>query len=1094
MHRSKPWSLKLGVIFLATTFLLATGDASSSPSVVSEEGKNTWTELLWREADPARPDDSKTSKNPEEARLSLLQGGAGERPESSDAPIGGQQIASQTRLSRRSSEEILPAASDQDSIAASDLITEDNRDGAAALAVQADPVAAVDLNTESDRSDAADHDAQTHPIAPVDLNTEADRNGAPDKVAEADPIAAVDLNTEADAIAAVDLTNESDRNGAADNAAEANTIAAVDLTNESDRNGAAENVAEAKRAVDLDSEDDGKGPANLIVAVDLNTEADRDVAADNIADGDSIRAVDVNSEAGRNGATDNVAEADPIAAVELSTETDRHGAVDNVSEADLIAAVNLINEANRKDATNNDAEANPVAASDLITIADRSAAAGSDAIADSIPAVDRNGAAELVPLADPIPASDPIAAADPISEADRNGAAELVPQADPIPASDPIAAADPISEADRNGAAENQAIADSIAADDLINRDGTTDGVAEADSNAAVDALTEVENKRAADLDLAAYDVALASGEIFPSFDPLETGHYKTIDDVAHLAIVFVNTARIELAKNWACMVRNLGLTEHVFIAMDDGAFEALEAFRLPVLRAPTVERLNEIATRAGVVRDLLKKGASLLLVDPAAVWLEDPWKHVMGNIVNDADVLQQDTVFVFLKSSDAMTDLWGQVFREFTRNSSPDDNSAYPEWQQFQKLVSQSPDLVTKNFPQILFPSGQSFFSNLKNYIGGHPWPAAIGFEDGQEPAAQEAKLKRYGLWYLRDKTCETIASHQAPYGEPAAITQTAQTPRMIIKVLTYDRPDSLARLLRSLSAASYGTAVIDVDIIVDFPRDNSSISRLVRQSVLQVADNWVWTHGRKRVRSRAVNVGLAMQWYEIWHPASDDEVAFVVEDDLELSPLWYTWMEKALRTYYWDVEPSERDPRMYGISLQNQGTCMSGCTVSVSNGHKPFRYQLVGTWGQLLFPRPWLHFTDWIDVKSTMDYKPLFSNLKSNKWFTGASDKGKAWTFHFIAFVAEMGYYNVYTNFEDKRSLSVCHREAGVHYGKTQGQDRQMLGHKEWKAEYLDLPALEELLLFDYHFNSVEAPGTLGHRRFGLLEYPKDWKETEW
>lgn len=38
-----------------------------------------------------------------------------------------------------------------------------------------------------------------------------------------------------------------------------------------------------------------------------------------------------------------------------------------------------------------------------------------------------------------------------------------------------------------------------------------------------------------------------------------------------------------------------------------------------------------------------------------------------------------------------------------------------------------------------------------------------------------------------------------------------------------------------------------------------------------------------------RTSNAGLQAQWLEAWWPASDHEFAFVVEDDLELSPLYY-------------------------------------------------------------------------------------------------------------------------------------------------------------------------------------------------------------
>lgn len=40
-------------------------------------------------------------------------------------------------------------------------------------------------------------------------------------------------------------------------------------------------------------------------------------------------------------------------------------------------------------------------------------------------------------------------------------------------------------------------------------------------------------------------------------------------------------------------------------------------------------------------------------------------------------------------------------------------------------------------------------------------------------------------------------------------------------------------------------------------------------------------------------------------------------------------------------------------------------------------FLYQLVGTWGQLLFPKPWKEFRLWYDVHKAKDIKPLLQGM---------------------------------------------------------------------------------------------------------------------
>jgi len=38
------------------------------------------------------------------------------------------------------------------------------------------------------------------------------------------------------------------------------------------------------------------------------------------------------------------------------------------------------------------------------------------------------------------------------------------------------------------------------------------------------------------------------------------------------------------------------------------------------------------------------------------------------------------------------------------------------------------------------------------------------------------------------------------------------------------------------------------------------------------------------KRLTKRKTNIGLAAQWYYSWNPSSEDEVAFIFEDDIEV------------------------------------------------------------------------------------------------------------------------------------------------------------------------------------------------------------------
>ena len=54
---------------------------------------------------------------------------------------------------------------------------------------------------------------------------------------------------------------------------------------------------------------------------------------------------------------------------------------------------------------------------------------------------------------------------------------------------------------------------------------------------------------------------------------------------------------------------------------------------------------------------------------------------------------------------------------------------------------------------------------------------------------------------------------------------------------------------------------------------------------------------------------------------------------------------------------------PVMYGICLQNQhlDPRHHKKKLNIKNGHSPFLYSLIGSWGPLLLPLPWMAFGEW-------------------------------------------------------------------------------------------------------------------------------------
>ncbi|KAB2080577.1 hypothetical protein E1A91_A05G077000v1 [Gossypium mustelinum] len=319
---------------------------------------------------------------------------------------------------------------------------------------------------------------------------------------------------------------------------------------------------------------------------------------------------------------------------------------------------------------------------------------------------------------------------------------------------------------------------------------------------------------------------------------------------------------------------------------------------------------------------------------------------------------------------------------------------------------------------------------------------------------------------------------STQFPLNPHSIATSTAtsasasSTFSLTIKVLTFNRLNSLTRCLTSLSKAHYHPDhPVHLHIFVDhFPNQTqSNIDLKLQESlgILRFVDGFQWKWGQKVVHYRTTNVGLQAQWLEAWWPTSDDEFAFVVEDDLELSPLFFKYLRALILNYYYNA--SNFSPFVYGASLQRPRFVPGkhGNKMLLEKTSGLFLYQLVGTWGQLLFPKPWKEFRLWYDDHRAKGIKPFLDGMISTGWYKKMGER--IWSPWFIKFIHSRGYFNIYTKFPDEKSLSVSHRDAGVNYGKTAGPDSQLLDENSLDSDFPEMKSLSTMKKYDFCFREV-------------------------
>lgn len=214
--------------------------------------------------------------------------------------------------------------------------------------------------------------------------------------------------------------------------------------------------------------------------------------------------------------------------------------------------------------------------------------------------------------------------------------------------------------------------------------------------------------------------------------------------------------------------------------------------------------------------------------------------------------------------------------------------------------------------------------------------------------------------------------------------------------------------------------------------------------------------------------NHGLRQAWFGAWYPKPDDEYCIIIEDDLEVSPFWYTWLKKAWLKY------GHRED-MAGIALQvrgcaretefenvpNNAICFQRqylmfkkperSDMEIINNHEPFLYKLVGTWAFSPHPKNWRLFLDWFNSMDVDNFDPYVPGLITSDWLHMHNQMGKrhmTWEQWHVYWCEHHNQYTMYINLPNQFVLASNWREAGVH-------NRRSFGAKDYPT--LDYCAIQ-------------------------------------
>ncbi|KAI0792145.1 hypothetical protein C8Q75DRAFT_622338 [Abortiporus biennis] len=269
---------------------------------------------------------------------------------------------------------------------------------------------------------------------------------------------------------------------------------------------------------------------------------------------------------------------------------------------------------------------------------------------------------------------------------------------------------------------------------------------------------------------------------------------------------------------------------------------------------------------------------------------------------------------------------------------------------------------------------------------------------------------------------------------------------PKIDISIITKDRPLSLKRLLYSLSTSLFfGDKHTLINIRINLEQTSDEETRSIVDDFIS---NWTQpssTHGHHNVfiHRRVIHGGLLPAVVESWYPTTNHSYGLLLEDDVELSPLFYAWLKMTLLKYRYGGD--QKDPHLFGISLYqlknlelrpegrhrfNSYSTFSSQSVQYAQ-NTPFLSQIPCSWGALYFPEQWKEFHDFLAFRLSIlseqnnyfDANTIIApGLRSNKWL-------QSWKKFFIEMTYLKGYMMLYPNYPRYTSLSTNHLEIGSH-----------------------------------------------------------------
>lgn len=263
------------------------------------------------------------------------------------------------------------------------------------------------------------------------------------------------------------------------------------------------------------------------------------------------------------------------------------------------------------------------------------------------------------------------------------------------------------------------------------------------------------------------------------------------------------------------------------------------------------------------------------------------------------------------------------------------------------------------------------------------------------------------------------------------------------VIVVVAYNREKCISRLLDALANAKYDD---EVTLII-------SIDHGDNQNVIDIADNYVWSHGKKIVRTFTENLGCREHVMKCIDYSIEYGAAIIFEDDILPAMNFYTYVKKSLQ-FYSDNES------IFAIALHNQlwNGFADALYVPVRNEFDVYIAQIECSRGECFIGDKWKAFKEW--------YYQSERKLEVNDNVPRAVQNwNDSWCKYVLNYIVENNLYYV-TPYD---SLTTCFTDAGVHLQGGEIKYKYQVPLAHGKEVYM-FPDFESAVKYDAFFESID------------------------